>query len=483
MKDNSIIRSLFEPTIELDELKMTDAYYGTDGDEAGKRETEIQSVDFPIVVINDYRFKDRELVRFEIDCTEFIPKIYIEIYIAESSEFYSLSFPKDGDLISIFIRGRDDIFKPFRNDFLITNVDTDSDRSVPIDSRLFISGQLQVPHLYDEHSFAKQGTSFEVLKEIARELGLGFATNIENTADEMNWICANETYENFIQSIGDNMWSDANSFYTVFIDSYYHLNVINLNTQFDDDTESLLGMSDNMISEYMIDTEHKKTEIQKIFSNHPSFAQSMFYIVTMKPINKSSEISKNYGYVYNLNFFEHNSLKDWEFPVEALVTEGNEDSKIIMKGRPNEDFYKTQQKYNYTGIQYSYPEHNVHENYYLAKIHNMMNLAEIEKMNVEVTINKINFNFIRFEKVPMIYQVDGDQELGKKLNDELDDEFNANEYAEKIIVDPFYSGWYAIKGFKVEYTQNEVAAGSVMNSPLKQTFILTRREWPSATGE
>ncbi len=485
MDDKSIIRSLFEPTIELDELSVTDAFYNSDGSDPigrGQRTPEIETVDYPFVSLNGYIFRTGEIKSFDIDGTGFIPTINMLIELGPSSEFLSTVFPKDGDLLNVFIRGRDDLLKPLRNDYIITNIEVLSTQTQMGDgAKIYIEGSLHIPRLYDEMSYVKSGTSFEVLKEIANELGMGFATNVESTNDEMNWICANETQHDFIQHIGDNMWSDEKSFYTVFIDIYYHLNVINCNTQFSDESESLLGMSDSIKNAYLSDKEHEKVEVQKIFSNDPAMEESNFYMRSLKPINNSSSISRTYGYSYNLNFFEHNSLKDWDFPIEPLVTEGNEETKILLKGRPNEDFYKTQQKFNFLGVQYSYPEHNVHEKYYIAKVHNMMNLAEIQKMNVEIVVNKLNFNFIRFEKVPVIRRVVGDQSLARKMNDEYAEGGESQNYSEKFILDKYYTGWYAIKGFRIHYSPN--TGNDRTRKPMTQTFILARREWPSISGE
>lgn len=484
MDSQSIIRSLFEPTLELDELAIIDNQYGSNGYTAGVRPTEIHSVEFPFVQINGYTFLETEVVNLEIETMAFIPIIRITVSLGNNPQFLTTSFPKDGDLVSVFIRGRDDLFKPVRNDYLITSIQSIGTQSAEgAGTKLLIEGKLNVPGIYDETSFALSDTSLNVLKELAKDLGLGFATNVELTNDTMPWICANETSENFIKHVAECAWKDEDSFFTVFIDIYYHLNFINVNTQFADETEAMLGLSDNAtLAALLSDQKTDKYEVKKIMSNNPNFLNSPFYIKSYKPINKSSDIARRYGYLYNLSFFEHNSLKNWEFPVEPLITEGSAKSKVLLKGRPGEDFYKSQQKNNYVGIQYSYPDHNVHENYYLAKVQNMMNLAEIEKMNLEVSVKRINLNFIRFEKVPLILTITNSEFVAAKSDDQLQDEFSAEKFSEGLIVDKMYTGFYAIKGYRIKFKRQNPNEVALKNPPIEQIFLLTRREWPSVTG-
>lgn len=481
MDSKSIIRSILEPTIELDELSVYDICYSSDGSiPKAHKMLEVETVEFPFISIKGYSFGFDEVISMEIDTTTFIPKIILKIKLIKSAKFLSKSFPIDGDLVSIFIRTRDDLFKPVRNDYLITSIEvTNSNHPESIGSTLFISGKLNVPGLYDERSFAVKETSYNALKQIASELQLGFATNIDATDDNMVWLCANLSNEEFINHIVERSWKDESSFFTVFIDIYYHLNFINVNTQFADENESLLGLTDLTFNNYLETTgETAKTEMRKILSNHPAHNATPFYIKNYKPINKSSELAKTYGYTFNCQFFEHNSLTNWKFPIQPLVTEGNKDNKILMRGRPNENYYQSQEKINYIGIQYTSPDHNMHEHYYLAMCHNMMNLIEIDKIKIVVTVCKMNLNFVRFEKIPVFIFTRSDEYRAMQNNEELKNNPTYENIKDIETIDKMYSGMYTINGFKLIYIKN-TTNNSVTNSALKQVFVLSRREWPS----
>ena len=85
---------------------------------------------------------------------------------------------------------------------------------------MVIEGKMNIPHIYDEVSQAYEGTSFEVLQEIAKELGLGFSSNVSTTDDKMRWVCPFKSKEKFVQEITDAAWSSPREFYTSFIDVY-----------------------------------------------------------------------------------------------------------------------------------------------------------------------------------------------------------------------------------------------------------------------
>jgi hypothetical protein len=490
MDKNSIILSIDKPTIELEEIVVLDTSYGSGEHnvERSHRTLEVTTVEIPYIGVKGYTFTPNEIMMCEIDTTGFIPIITIKIETAGSTSFTSTAFPTDGDLVSIYLRGRDDLYVPIRNDYLITHIEMiKSNDEENISSRIIIEGKLNIPGLYDERTEAFDDTSYNVLRNIAKKLGLGFSTNIKSTDDKMKWLCHNISQEEFMKNITDCAWRDDKSFFTSYIDVYYNLNFINVNTQFADEDEALDGLSDSTILNYIKgdDPDNAKEKMKKVMTNHPQYVQSNYYVRSYKPLNKSSEIARTYGYTYNLNFFEHNSLKNWSFPVEPFITEGSEKSKVLLKGRPNENYYKTQQKFNFVGIQYSVPDHNVHEHYYLAKAQNMMNLAEIDKINLAVVCNKMNFNFIRFEKFPLIIVISKDTPRAAKLDADLGANQTDETLMSKEIVDKMYSGIYAIKGYKITY--KKISTDGELKEPrpsaLQQSFILTRREWPSLTGK
>jgi hypothetical protein len=474
MPDNSIIKSILDPTIILDELVYDDMDEGTG--EIGEKYLKTfgtLGMLYPLVQINNYVFKSSEIKKMTIDSTGFLPTIQLKLHMRFSGAFVSNGIPKDGDVVSIFINQRQDVYKPIRNDYLITSISSSGTNSEGVGGILYIEGELRIPRLYDIAGIAINDTSFESLKLIATDLGLGFSTNEDSTDDLMTWFSGVDTYENFIKHLTTHAWKDENSFFKIFIDIYYNLNFVNVNHQFKDDNEFLAGSIDNITIGPAYGDEEGKNEPQDspvVFSNHRKLNTTSFYITEYNPINIGASIAKKYGYTFEPVFFEQNTLENWSIPMEPLITEGSEEEKILLRGRPNEEFYKTQIKKQWLGIQYTADDHNTHENFMISKVQNMINNQNTDKFNVRVLINRINFNIFKYGRFPFIFFVQ--QDVLRMMQ-----EMKTDDYAElktDMAVDSFYTGWWLLKGFKIIFVDDSPDE----TNKFRQEFILSRRELP-----
>jgi hypothetical protein len=492
-----------DPTIPLDSLEIYDADYGTSelssmqGEPRDFKETKNVGTNFPYIEINNYVFNQDEIINFSIDYTGFLPKLTFKVGV-KGKNFPSGSIPKDGDIASVFIRALNDTFKPIRNDYRITNVmgkGADTEGRMGVYS---ITGELFIPHLYDEVVVSYKGTSYNVLKEIARELKLGFASNETETGDEQTWINPRADYREFIFSIADHAWKDEKSFFEVFVDAYYNLNFINVNNQFSEDTNVDLALLTNLqISDsYGGETnEQRLTEntgnTSKILTNWTDYRGTPGFVHKYNVENRSNLVSEAYGYKTYTQFFEQNSEQYWSIYVDPLNTDGAAGNKIILKGRstkpgaPKEEYWKTQARHVWGGIQYSAPEGNAHEKYNYAKVWNQRNNAELEKMTLTVELERGNFNIYRGERLPLILVVMSDIQYQNILNPPEQEQ--PEPMYPSPTMDKFYSGYYMVSGMSFVYTPNSPI--STMGSPTNESprnppgFIhkvyLTRREWPT----
>lgn len=486
--EKSIIRSLQDPEIVLDTIDIKDTDMGTlRGGEAVEQTHQLSGdigVSFPYVTVNGYVFQSEEIIKMVIDQNGLIPVINLEVTLSGSGVFSSQAYPKDGDLISIYIRARNDVFKPIRNDYIITGVSSAGGNTSGQGSTIRFSGTLFIPKLYDEEVRSFKGTSFDALQKIATDLKLGFATNESSTADEQIWICANENYIDWITHIQGSMWKNETSFFSVFIDVYYHLNVINVNNQFSSGFEidnailDLLARPSSFVSGDGEPIDYQQ-ETPKVFSNLQQYQGSVNYIEEYKVTNNASNISKKHGYKTQVTIFDMNSLEPWDFDVDPMNTEGSGQDKLILKGRPNPkgetpnaDFWQTQIKRRYLGVQYSQPEHNVHDKYLYSKIFNHRNNLELDKMYITLTIEGINFNIYRGERIPAIF-MGQEKDLQKGQFDRGDDQEPLNPNDPDATLDRFYSGYYMIGGMTFEYS-----FGKKSSPYIHQEITLKRREWP-----
>jgi hypothetical protein len=488
--DKTVIRSLLKPSIVLDDIIVEDLFEGTSpeleqqkGAKTGRQYQNNMGTEYPLITVNGYVFTKEEIVDFNLNANDFIPKIRLKIALTNSSVFKSQGMPKDGDIMSIFIRAKNDTFKPIRNDYLITRVDGGKGNLEGRGSVITMEGELFIPHFYDETIKSYKGTSFEVLQKLCLELGLGFATNESKTDDSQIWICAGDSMYNFVEHIADHSWKDEKSFFSCYIDVYYHLNFVNINTQLEGDSKinaailDTAALQDFNSNEDLVKTTQK--EAQKMLTDFKSLYGTNMFITSYTVKNNSSEISRRYGYKSFAQFFDQKSVKTWDIFVDPIVSEEAAKNKMILKGRSSpkgpdgkssETFWKTQNKKYWMGVQYR----DVHDKYIYAKLWNERNLAEIEKMFIECDVIRWNPNIYRGEKIPLVFVTQSDQT--QRVSDATPAESGVGTNDPVVVANQLYSGFYMVSGLRINYTMLE-------SNSLKETFRLTRREWPvPATG-
>lgn len=501
------IERLWSHSIELDELSIPTSTSTTNKNNdvsPTPKPEDVASLEYPLVKINDYIFNQAEIQSMVIECTDFLPKITLDVALI-SSLFIAKEMPKDGDIISVGIRQKSDLLKIVRADFVITSVYSRENPTISQKIPTFMTfyGELFVPGLKSQvGDMSFLSTSMDALKEFAKTLNLGFATNENNTDDKQIWLKANITGDLFILQTTERAYKDEKSFYKAWIDIYYNLNFVNINLQLvSSEVEvDIIAATTNVDKNtfYGVDTTDENTKASlKVFSNFQTYKATPFYIQTWRPTNKSSSITFSLGTKMTCEMFEHNvnlyenseSQKYWTIPVEPIYDEDKSKKSILLRGRAtqnydpngkqlkraNHPYVGLYEKFPWLGVQYTISnteldpmlwDGNHHRNYQLSKVQNIINLKELDKLNLLITTKGNNANIIRGDKLPVILV----------RSDEVDNTLIREEATNREILDLFYSGWYIIKGYTLTWSSskpNSTASG------FSQEFILTRREWPA----
>jgi len=466
------ILSISNPSIAIDEMAIDDYEKQLVGKETDSKKL---GALYPFVQVNGYKFDENEIVRLSLDISDFYPTVSITV-ASTNGVFLSKHYPKDGDPVSLFIRSRIKEFKPIRLDFEIIYVSSAPSTDSTGEKIAFtINGIIRIPNLHSEVCKSyKDMTSYDTLKKVSEELQLGFASNETKTDDKMTWLCPFDSYKTFIEDTTEASYKDDDSFYMSFIDSYYHLNFVNLNNQFSEELnidEAIANLS--MMKDYDSNQENKSSDMPLILSNLEQVQGSSMFIDKYTLLNNTGSVGINNGYRRYMQFYD-DSLKEDKpenkyksFSIEALNTKGAENDKVAMKGRKGENIYDTHSKYKWLGVQYgSKNVKNVHDNYQYAKILNHQNNIELDKMLMRVILPQANFNLYRGQRVPVVIVNSGDL-LRKQVT--KDPETNS-EAPVGITYDKFLSGYYVIKEMKYTYDIEELI--------FRQDIILSRREWP-----
>lgn len=495
-KEKYRIYNVFKPTIILDEMSLQET---NPGGKAQKIEDKT-SLEFPFIKINDYLVAKGEIDYFQIDSTRRLPTIILTLSFT-NDKFFTKEMPKDGDIISVAITNKSDLLIPIRNDYVITGASPlKKSTTVKEGNMVTFFGELFIPGLSGfRGSSAFKMTTMEALKSIAKGLHLGFNTNEENTDDKQMWFIST-AYDLSIEEIASRAWKDENSFFDWWIDIYYNFNFVNVQKQLlsSEDEIDIAASLGNIPTEFYWGKGTDQTkEAPKVFSNFNGYRTTSFYITNWKPINKSTAITYDYGTSVQACFFEHNKViyedpnktKYWSFKIEPAYDPEKVNSHILLRGRAHWDASlnsKTEPakaNYNYLdlynispwlGIQYTISNPNDdnsqwtgnhHRNYARSQIQNVLNRVELEKLTVEVSVQGTNLNIIKGDKVPIILiQKDGVENL-----------LVSKDFIADAALEFFYTGWYYVKGFTLSWLRND---GEVF-SQFSQTFMLSRREWPS----
>lgn len=483
--EKQLVRVLTEPTIVLDKLESQDGEAGTSDaakSQAVKTSKQLGGLT-PLIQILQRTFQGEDVASLQINANDQIPTITVDLLIRDKS-FYSQSFPKDGDIMNVFIRSKDDVFKPIRNDYEITRVYVDSRPGGGENSldTVTISGSLRIPGYNAKKCFAKKGTSMRTVLETATDLKLGFASNEVDTQDSQTWLCPFEKTRDFLEEVTLSAWKDTKSFFSFYVDYYYYLNFVNIEPLFSEKTEIEEGMLLSMLTnDYGKDNEQGKQKAKVVLTNWDESSDSPYHMLSHTLINNSG-INLNHGYKRYVQYYDELIKEPQSIFVDPLTTEGSENTQQLLKGRPGENFYLEQIESKWLGIQYGDSGENSHEKYNYARIHNYQNLVHIGKMGLKVMLNGINPNIRKMQSVPVICVLKRD-DFRKTINEPEDQSAQAappntspnkttsalSAQESPITIDKTISGFYVVWGIKIIYDQGT----------FKQELILYRREWPT----
>lgn len=390
-----------------------------------------------------------------------------------------------------------DNLKPIRIDYDIIDV-----TSHPESKTYGFRGIMKIPGFFMEQCTSfKENNSFDHLKALCGEIGLGFASNESATDDSMPRLCPFETYETFVEETVATTYKDEDSFFTWYIDPYYYLCLVNVNKQFDlEDKADQVNLSTAVPTAGLSNMVDAKDSVKAalILTNQPDKTGTNLYIESYSIESQTANIWINNGYMRYAQYFDirESESKYFSFFVDPFTTPGTEKDYQLPKGRVDEkDFYKKQVKYKWTGKQAPYSEQgNVHDNYLFASILNFQNLQEIKKTTLKVDLAGMNFYVYKYMKIPIaIYeQGNGKSNIDKlKARDEaLGEGGNLDKKPEGVLTanrdggnNPDELGADQRDGIKNSFLSGNYVVGGVKYTyqspgPIKMSLTLIRREWP-----
>ena len=452
MAENVDILVLDDPTIELEELSIDDYESGTDNQESSVANNSVRSNTAslsPIIKINDFIINATYLQEFELDCTGFIPECVVSFYDV-SDQFTELNYPKDGDLMKVYIGtgGKEETWKPIRIDFQIMSVEPFYENGC---KGFTIEGEMEIPTFeLEKCEVFKDKTSFDTCREIAKNLKLGFSSNIQGTDDSQIWLNNYKSDSSFINRIVSHSYVNENSFVTAFVDPYYYLNFVECNAIINDADNDERGVEQLDHIKYITDCinadpdfkDTEENEAPDFITNSNYFSSSNIGIISYGQVNNCGSITHNMGKKIYTRYWDDN---EEEYRIEFItpfISEG-QNLKQVTQTENNEESVKEHTKKLIMRAQ----TENMHKNYNYSEICNRLNLQEINKYGLTVTLAGFNPQITRFQKKYVAIYTQSFMIKSDVMDKEAEEEGQSTtKIDEDIMLNKELSGFYTVTG-------------------------------------
>lgn len=406
----------------------------------------------PIVGTN---IDPRDIISVKLYNDKFLPEIELCCYDSKGILFNDL-YPFDHDtLICIFIKSSSENTMPIRMDFRCTTyrtVKVEENRDI---FKYIICGILNVDDLHYSRYEAKRGTSYNVLKELALQFNLGWASNISTSNDEMCWINPQETYLHFIDEITRYSWISEDSFIWTFIDFYYNLNYVDIQSELNEFNREELGEFTNK----QMEKNPEEKNVLLYLTNNTAYNMTNKYICKFDLINKSFKVNLKKNYKMKSTWYIKNENTVYKQDLKELITDDtnlNTDDGSLKQlfDKPSQLYVENINDEYFVGKMDT--ENNVHKNYGIAKASNKYNLDTLEKMVLTVVLKQVNFSIKRFQNIKI--EIYNPQDLLSQ---------NANIKSPENNINTKLSGYWFVTGINYEFKRK---------NGVEQEITLMRRD-------
>jgi hypothetical protein len=409
----------------------------------------------PLIYFNGLHIQENDLKMVKIHSFNFLPTIEMN-FTDKTGTLDDKSYPLDNSLVSFFVDSKSEVYKEVRLDFKVQKFDVLKRRGGS--TTFTLTGVLNCDYLYLQDNVAlKDMTSYQALEQIAKDSGLGYASNIDSTNDQMTWINPYMTGAQFIQSIAQRSYAKEDSFMWTYVDLYNNLNYVDVEKAIEGPVKE-----DGTIDQSYLTDKKEKAAKTIVLSNDDANKDSNTYFSNAQILNRSTEMSIQSGYRRRVHMYDISG--NWEekagefliFDLDSINTPGSENELIILKSSPTgEEFFQKNVFHEYLG---KLDKDNVHLDYLYSTSQNTHNINNLQKIALKIIMPKPNYSLARYQKVRVSFSNQGTGITAGHLNSRL-------------------SGEWVIIGIGLE-------SGTRKAGKLEQVVTLVRRELsPDKGGE
>lgn len=425
-----IIAQIDPPTISLPPMKFSTQ--GASQNDSIQVATTIGNL--PFFNYNGVVINDRDIQQLRLYHEGILPKV--KIIFRDSNNVISQNPPKDDTKFEIFIKSGSHNLKPIHLKFKVEDYQK-------LQNNLYtVTGAIDISDIYRMKFNVYRGTSFNAIREICKDLKLGFNSNIENTNDDMPWRNIGDRPYKFIGDIIKHSYISDESFMAGYIDFYYCFNYVDVEKEMKRNVSGDVGIDTGGFENPDTKDTDKITRMRLM--TEKGLQSSSFYFIKTGQKSDSTKISMQQGYKTRTKFYDKVKKMFLVFDVDSTTTDGSK--SIILKGiEDDKESFDNNYVTKYSG---KIDTDNVHKNHNYAVTQNRINLDNMMKNQMDIKLPNPNFNIYKYQKI--------DVSLVKE----------AATLGSEEIVEWRYSGEWLISEIAYDYS----------NGKLSQEVKLVRKE-------
>lgn len=368
--------------------------------EAADFQTEIENS--PQLYYCDVQIPLDAVSTFKVDTTGFLPTLSVT-FTDRTNIMSDAGLPGDDYLITLRLPARSSLLSFVHMDFKILKcVFDDADaRTFHLECVCNVNGML-----VSAFKSWPSSTSWEVLKSIANECGLGFRSNVASTSDKMTWINPNMPFTDFVKgALLPHAWGGEASYMWAYVDLYYNLTYVDVEKALQEDAFANVGVVGGSSTQIALKERDQVGPV--VLTTDPAGQHFNSQFIKPRITNVSTATSIANGYVRDAYFYDR--AGNWagkagsfmQFSVDSITSPGAEATSLILKGRPGENKFVAMNR----GAAYAgrIDTDNVYPDYAYATVQNAQNLADLQKVSIMMRLPQPNMNLYRFMKVSVVF--------------------------------------------------------------------------------
>jgi hypothetical protein len=380
-----IISQIDKPTIVVPEIKMDKDKSSTDQD------AYVKGMGYtPLIWYHGFAIEDRSIKAMRLYHNGLVPMV--EFTFEDTKDILkSIATPKDDATIDLFLNSTSKNLKSIHMSFKIKNFV----QGQQVASQTYtVTGTVNIPGLYVQNGNSYNGTSFQALRSICKELGIGFNSNIKDTSDSMPWRNTLKKPYEFMDEIISRSYITDESYMAGYIDYYYCFNYVDIEKEMNRDASKDLGLDTSGMSEQSKSEESDRLMALKLTNDKAQNSSSNF-IGSYTTLNESTKKSLQNGYATVTKAYDRLKKQFLVFTVESTTSDGSE-THILNGAEMDGKYQKENIRHKFTG---KIDTDNVHKDYNYAVTQNRINLNNLNKIVLNAVLPNANWNLYKFQKI------------------------------------------------------------------------------------